>query len=268
MTWAIGDIQGCYKSFSKLLEKIEFDPSRDTLWIAGDLVNRGKGSLEVLEYLYSIRDRVTIVLGNHDITLLAAYYGLKKSNPTIDPILASPNAPVLIEWLRSQNLLHVDRELGYAMAHAGISPEFDLDTAVAYAARIEEKLRSGDREWLASMFSGKANKLKKNMSDAELERYILASFIRMRFCHEDRTLDFDEKLAPSAHTRFKHLAPWYQANGRKPIDLKIVFGHWSTLGYYNSPEAVCLDGGCVWHGKMIALRLDGNEEVVTVECGE
>ena len=106
--WAIGDIQGCYNSLRALLEKIDFDPSKDKLWIAGDLVNRGEGSLETLEYLYGIKESVEIVLGNHDITLIAAYYGIKKTNPTIDPILESPEAEKLIDWLRGQKFLHVD----------------------------------------------------------------------------------------------------------------------------------------------------------------
>lgn len=147
--WAIGDIQGCYRSFKALLAKISFDPARDRLWIAGDLVNRGEGSLETLEYLYSIRNSVEIVLGNHDIVLIAAYYGIKKSNPTIDPILSSPNAKKLIDWLRGQKFLHLDHQLGYCMVHAGISPEFDLDMAIRYAGRIEKKLQSNDAEvWL------------------------------------------------------------------------------------------------------------------------
>jgi len=268
MTWAIGDIQGCYKSLEKLLQKIEFDPVRDRLWIAGDLVNRGHGSLETLQYLYSISQSVTIVLGNHDITLLAAYYGLKKSNPTLDPILLSPDAPQLVTWLSSQKLLHVDSKLGYAMAHAGISPDFDLISALEYASRVEAKLKSGDTQWLSKMFSCKATKFKKSMGELDLDRYILSSFTRMRFCSENRSLDFDEKLAPSTHTRFKKLSPWFEAKERKPIKEKIIFGHWSTLGFYNTKEVCCLDGGCVWHGTMIAMRLDGDEKIVVAECGE
>ena len=139
--WAIGDIQGCYKSFMELLEKIAFNPTQDRLWIAGDLVNRGEGSLETLEYLYSIKESVDIILGNHDITLIAAYYGIKKSNPTIDPILESPEAEKLINWLRGQKFLHVDYQLGFCMSHAGISPEFYLGMALKYSKRIEEKLQ-------------------------------------------------------------------------------------------------------------------------------
>ena len=133
--WAIGDIQGCYSSFREMLEKIKFNPKKDTLWIAGDLVNRGDGSLETLEYLYNIRKSIKVVLGNHDLALIAVYYGFKKSNSTLEPILNSPNAKKLIEWLKSQPFLHVDEKLGYCMVHAGISPEFDLTMAIKYAKR-------------------------------------------------------------------------------------------------------------------------------------
>jgi bis(5'-nucleosyl)-tetraphosphatase (symmetrical) len=135
--WAVGDIQGCYSAFMRLLERIDFDPSQDRLWIAGDLVNRGEKSLEVLEYLYSIRDRVDVVLGNHDVTLLAVYWGLKKSNPTLDPILASPNVEQLIGWLRAQPFVQYDERLGYMMVHAGIPPAFDLEMALHFSQNLQ-----------------------------------------------------------------------------------------------------------------------------------
>ncbi len=131
--WAIGDIQGCFEPFEKLLRLINFNPKRDTLWVAGDLVNRGNKSLEVLEYLYSIRNSTKIVLGNHDISLIGAYYGLKKRNPTIESILDSKNSKELIDWLRNQPLLVWDFKLGYMMSHAGVSPKFDFGMGKYYA---------------------------------------------------------------------------------------------------------------------------------------
>jgi len=153
--WAIGDIQGCYDAFMRLLEEIDFDPEQDRLWIAGDLVNRGNGSLEVLEYLYAIRDRIDVVLGNHDITLLAIYWGLKKSNPTLDPVLASPDADRLIGWLRAQPFVHYDKKLGYVMVHAGIPPAFDLETALHFSRKLQEKLQSDKAaKWLDKKMLG------------------------------------------------------------------------------------------------------------------
>jgi len=267
--WAVGDIQGCYSSFRELLTKISFDPSRDKLWVAGDLVNRGEGSLETLEYLYSIRESVEIVLGNHDITLIAAYYGIKKSNPTIDPILNSPHAKKLIDWLREQKFLHVDHQLGYCMAHAGISPEFDLGMAIRYAKRIEEKLQSDHAEvWLEKMFKSGIDRFNRESSKTDIDRYIVSAFTRMRFCYKDHRLDFDQKGAPTVALRVKGLKPWFESEKRKDIHMKIIFGHWSTLGLYQDEHVLALDTGCLWDGLLTAARIDSKDvEIVSVECG-
>ncbi len=268
--WAVGDIQGCYRSFRELLTKISFDPSKDRLWVAGDLVNRGEGSLETLEYLYSIRESVEIVLGNHDITLIAAYYGIKKSNPSIDPILNSPDAKKLIDWLREQKFLHVDYQLGYCMAHAGISPEFDLGMAIRYAKRVEEKLQSDHAEvWLEKMFKSGIDRFNRESSKTDIDRYIVSAFTRMRFCYKDHRLDFDQKGAPTVALRVKGLKPWFESENRKDIHMKIIFGHWSTLGLYEDEYVLGLDTGCLWGGQLTAARIDKDEvEVVSVECGK
>ena len=266
--WAIGDIQGCHGSLMELLGKIEFNPDCDTLWIAGDLVNRGEDSLETLYYLYSIRDSIKVILGNHDIALIAAYYGIKKSNPTIDPILASPDAKKLIDWLREQKFLHVDYQLGYCMAHAGISPEFDLGMALRYAKRVETKLQSHDaKTWLKAMFKEGSKKFDRTASSLDIDRYIMGAFTRMRFCYNDHKLDFDQKGAPTDALREKGLKPWFECDNRADIDLKIIFGHWSTLGFYHDDNVLALDTGCLWGGKLTAARIDVEEvEIVQVEC--
>lgn len=266
--WAVGDIQGCYKSFRELLTKISFDPSKDKLWVAGDLVNRGEGSLETLEYLYSIRESVEIVLGNHDITLIAAYYGIKKSNPSLDPILNSPHATKLIDWLREQKFLHVDHQLGYCMAHAGISPEFDLGMAIRYAQRVEKKLQGDHAEvWLEKMFKSGIDRFNRESSKTDIDRYIVSAFTRMRFCYKDHRLDFDQKGAPTVALRVKGLKPWFESENRKDIHMKIIFAHWSTLGLYKDENVLCLDTGCLWDGALTAARIDGKKiEIVSVEC--
>jgi len=267
--WAIGDIQGCNKSFRELLIKIAFNPEHDKLWIAGDLVNRGEGSLETLEYLYSIRDSIEVVLGNHDITLIAAYYGIKKSNPTIDPILTSPDGKKLIEWLRGQKFLHVDYQLGYCMAHAGISPEFDLGMAMIYAKRVEERLKRDDvKMWLKEMFKNGVNRFDRNSSSIDIDRYIMSAFTRMRYCYGDHRLDFDQKGAPTDELRKKGIKPWFECDNRKDVDLKVIFGHWSTLGFYHDDNVLSLDTGCLWGGSLTAARIDTDEvEIISVECG-
>jgi len=266
--WAIGDIQGCHASFMELLGKIAFNPLTDKLWIAGDLVNRGEDSLETLYYLYSIRESVEVVLGNHDIALIAAYYGIKKSNPTIDPILASPDAKLLIDWLKRQKFLHVDYTLGYCMAHAGISPEFDLGMTMTYAQRIEEKLQSDDvQSWLRVMFKKGINRFDRNSSSVDIDRYIISAFTRMRFCYGDYRLDFDQKGEPTDALRKKGLKPWFECDNRKSIDLKIIFGHWSTLGFHHDENVLALDTGCLWGGKLTAARIDVDKvKIVEVEC--
>ena len=266
MTWAIGDIQGCFGSFQKLLQKIQFDPRYDTLWLAGDVVNRGDGSLETLEYLYSIKDSVRLVLGNHDMTLIAAYYGIKKSNPTIDPILRSPRAKELIEWLRHQKFLHTDFKLGYCMAHAGISPEFDLGMAMEYARRIEEKLQSDNVAlWLKTMFKEGADRFDRKAKPEDIDRYIVSAFTRMRYCYKDRRLDFKQKGAPTPEVRSKGMKPWFECENRKEIELKIIFGHWSTLGLYEDEHVLALDTGCLWGGQLTAARIDLPQTTQTVQ---
>ncbi len=266
--WAIGDIQGCNNSLQQLLIKIDFDPSKDKLWIAGDLVNRGKQSLEVLEYLYKIRESVTIVLGNHDITLIAAYYGVKKSNESLDPILESPNANKLINWLRNQKFLHVDYALGYCMSHAGISPEFDLGMALEYAKRVEEHLQRDDAKiWLKQMFKHGIERFNRDASAIDIDRYIVSSFIRMRFCYKDHRLDFEQKGEPTELLNEQGLKPWFECENRKDIHMKIIFGHWSTLGYYQDENVLSLDTGCLWGGELTAARIDKDEvEIVSVSC--
>jgi bis(5'-nucleosyl)-tetraphosphatase (symmetrical) len=269
--WAIGDIQGCFDPLEKLLRLINFNPKRDTLWVAGDLVNRGNKSLEVLEYLYSIRGSTKIVLGNHDISLIGAYYGLKKRNPTIESILNSKNSKELIDWLRNQPLLVWDFKLGYMMSHAGVSPKFDFGMAKYYASRVEKKLKSPNvKNWLRDVLKKSSDNFNLNGSELDIDRYILASFTRMRFCYRDGRLDFSQKGKPSTHKiEYKGLYPWFACPSRKFTTLKVIFGHWSTLGYWSDGNVICLDTGCVWNRELTAVRLDLDRIIpISVECKE
>ncbi len=267
--WAVGDIQGCFDSFQELLAKIKFDPKVDELWVAGDLVNRGDKSLETLNYLYSIKESIKVVLGNHDIALIAAYAGVKKSNETIQPILDAPNADELIDWLRHRPFLHWDFKLGYCMAHAGISPQFDLGMAIRYASRIEKKLQGGNyKAWLKHMFKVSSNKFSPKASSMDIDKYILSAFTAMRFCEDDGRLDFKQKGAPSEYKVFrKGLKPWFACPTRRSTTLKILFGHWSTLGYYQDSNVLALDTGCVWGRALTAARIDVEEPIIVqVNC--
>jgi len=273
--WAIGDIQGCFDNFQKILKKIEFNPEKDELWVAGDLVNRGDKSLETLTYLYSIRDSVRIVLGNHDIALIAVHAGIKKANSTLKPILDAPNADELIDWLRHQPFLHLNYKLGYVMTHAGISPQFDLGMAINYSKRIEKKLQGRNyKSWLKHMFKKSSNKFNAKASRLDIEKYILNSFISMRFCKDDGELNFKQKGSPTQMKRLnKGLRPWFDCPARKSIPLVIIFGHWSTLvndtnlQYYFDGKVLGLDTGCLWGRKLSCARLDGKEPmVVQIDC--
>ncbi|CAA6801482.1 MAG: Bis(5'-nucleosyl)-tetraphosphatase, symmetrical (EC [uncultured Sulfurovum sp.] len=262
--WAIGDIQGCFDAFQALLKKINFNPKVDELWVAGDLVNRGDKSLETLNYLYSIKDSVKIVLGNHDIALIAAYVGVKKSNETIQPILEAKNADTLIEWLRHQPFFHWDFKLGYCMAHAGISPQFDFGMAITHALRIEKKLQGSNyKAWLQHMFRINANKFSSKASSMDIDKYILSAFTAMRFCEDDGRLDFKQKGKPTEYKVVKKgLKPWFACPTRRSTTLKVVFGHWSTLGYYQDSNVLALDTGCLWGGALTVARLDQKEAVI------
>ena len=260
MVWAIGDIQGCFLSFKQLLERIGFDEKRDTLWIAGDIVNRGGYSLETVEYLYSIRERVKLILGNHDIALIASHLGVKKSNPTIDPILNHKMADKWISWLREQPFALIDSKLGYVMAHAGIAPNFDLEDVIKWNAFLQEKLQSEDAgKWLKEMMGKKMKKLK---FEDDKEYFAFSSFIRMRYCYDKRTLDFENKLEPSKESYKKGLKPWFESKNRQSLPLKVIFGHWSTLGYFENEDVACLDSGCLWGAKLTAKRLDTDSDII------
>jgi len=266
--WAIGDIQGCFKGFKMLLKKIDFKPNSDQLWIAGDLVNRGEDSLAVLEYIYNIRDSVKVVLGNHDIKLIKSYYGIGTPSKSLIPILESQNASTLISWLVSQPFLHYDYTLGYIMSHAGISPEFDLGSAIAYSSRIEKHFQANPKEWLDQMNGLNTASMHTISSEMELDSYILNTFIAMRYYFMDGTLDFEQKDSPR-NVKLKNLKlkPWFKMQNRKKIELKIIFGHWSTLGYYEDENVWALDTGCLWGRKLTAVRLDTlKKEIIEVDC--
>jgi len=265
MNWAIGDIQGCYDNFQRLLKKIEFNPKSDKLWLVGDLVNRGPKSLEVLEYLYDIQESCNIVLGNHDVSLIATYYGLKKPNENTLPVLESKNADKLINWLRSLPFIHIDYDLGYIMAHAGIAPQFELGSAIYYNKLLTKELSGKNaREWLEKILKKKATKFHPKADIIEEERYALGSFISMRYCYVDGTLDFKQKGSPKELKR-DDLYPWFDCPNRKKLELKVVFGHWSTLGFLNREDIVALDTGCVWKKSLSAFSLE-NSKLVQIPC--
>lgn len=263
-TYAIGDLQGCFRPLMRLLEEIEFDPEHDRLWIVGDLVNRGPASLEVLRWCYANRAHITTVLGNHDIYLIARALGAvpKKKRDTLDDIIESEDGPVLLEWLRSRPLIHRDGQ--WLMVHAGLHPEWTTDQAQSYARDIESRIQSGYRPAVASLLEPAPLRLDDAMSAADTRRFALAVMTRMRMCHADGALDFDYKGRPADAPPSLH--PWFSRLATVDRDFTLVFGHWAALGLHIDERVIGLDSGCVWGRALTAVRLD-DRAVFKVPCG-
>ena len=261
-TYAIGDLQGCYEEFSRLLEKIAFDQAKDTLWLCGDLVNRGGQSLAVLRLVHSLGDSAITVLGNHDLSLLSVAErdeaDQAKVNSELREVLFAPDRTLLLDWLRARPLLHVDRKLNFALVHAGLAPRWDIDTAERAAREVELRLRSdGARRLLKAMFGNKPDLWLPRLQGIDRLRAAINVFTRLRFCDVRGRIAYSEKGAPG--TQKPGLYPWYEVPGQKPRDTRIVCGHWSTLGRFQGLGVFAIDGGCVWGGELIALRVDAEE---------
>ncbi len=261
-TYAIGDVQGCYEEFSRLLEKIAFDQAKDTLWLCGDLVNRGGQSLAVLRLVHSLGDRAITVLGNHDLSLLSVAErdeaDQAKVNAELREVLFAPDRTLLLDWLRARPLLHVDRKLNFALVHAGLAPRWDIDTAERAAREVEQRLRSdGARRLLKAMFGNKPDLWLPRLQGIDRLRAAINVFTRLRFCDVRGRIAYSEKGAPG--TQKPGLYPWYEVPGQKARDARIVCGHWSTLGRFQGLGVFAIDGGCVWGGELIALRVDTEE---------
>lgn len=259
--WAIGDLQGCYGVTQRLLEKIRFDPAQDRLWFCGDLVNRGGESLETLRLVHSLREQSTVVLGNHDLSLLAiserSPEDQRKVNADLQRILFAEDRDALIDWLRDRPLLHTDRTLGWMMLHAGLAPKWTSTHAERHAREVERRLQGDGRRKLLRNMYGDFPVWSPALRGVERERAIINIFTRMRYCSTRGRIAFNEKGAPG--TQVPGLYPWYSVPGRAERDLKIVCGHWSTLGLFIGHGVHAIDTGAVWGGKLTALQLDTDE---------
>jgi len=269
-TYAIGDIQGCYDELIALLDHIGFNAEHDHLWFVGDLVNRGPKSLETLRYLKSLGDRATCVWGNHDLHLLAIAFGNDSKahkGETLNAILSAPDRKELIEWLRSQKLAHFDAELGYGMVHAGLSPEWTFDDALRYAAEVEAIIHSENAtDFFADMYGSKPNRWDASLTGMERHRYITNCFTRLRYCKTDGSFSMKEKLAPE-QVDDKKLIPWFRHPQRQSTETRIVFGHWSTLGYRNENNTWSIDSGCLWGGQLTAIALEKDRpRPIFIDC--
>ena len=259
--WAIGDLQGCYDATRRLLDTINFDPARDRLWFCGDLVNRGGESLEVLRLVKSLDAHSITVLGNHDLSLVAI--GARKEdeqrrvNPELQRVLFAPDGHELIEWLRHRPLMHADHSLGFAMVHAGLAPKWTIALALKRAHEVELRLRGPNyRKLLRQMYGNKPAGWSPKLTGVDRMRAIINVMTRLRYCDVRGRIAFDEKGMPG--TQAPGLYPWFSVPGHAERELKLVCGHWSTLGLFG------IDTGCVWGGKLTALELGPEPRLIQV----
>lgn len=267
-TYAIGDLQGCFDDLERLLEHVRFDAERDFLWFTGDLVNRGPGSLSCLRFVRGLGERAVTVLGNHDLSLLATAAGFRGLRPedTLNEILEAPDREELLHWLRHRPLLHTDRALNYTLLHAGLPPQWNIVDAATHAGEVEAVLKSGRHlELLANMYGNRPDCWSDMLEGYERWRFIINCFTRLRFCSAAGRLDLADKGGPGSQPA--GLLPWFQVPQRRSRESRIIFGHWSTLGCVQKENVYSIDTGCVWGGKLTAMRLDTAEpEYFSVEC--
>lgn len=262
--YALGDVQGCYPELRSLIARLKFSPDRDRLWLVGDLVNRGPGSLEVLRFVRSLDENAVVVLGNHDLHLLAVARGArrKRKSDTLDEILEAPDRDRLLEWLMTRPLAHLEN--GDLMVHAGLVPQWTVEQAVTLAREVEAALRDHPDRLFKSMYGDEPDRWSETLTGAERLRFTINVLTRVRVCTAGGQIDLKMKgKPPHGSSPFR---PWFELPHRRSADHRIVFGHWSALGLVMRDHVVGLDTGCVWGGSLTALNLDDPQAPVAVSC--
>ena len=264
----IGDVQGCDSALQRLLDTLDFSPSRDTLYLLGDLVNRGPDSAGVLRRLMALGDAAHCLLGNHDLSLLATAHGVRRQRPgdTLDTILEAPDRTAMLDWLRHQHMALLAH--GCLMVHAGVLPSWTVDKTLALAQEVEAVLRGPELPvFLQQMYGNTPAAWHDGLQGAERLRTIVNALTRLRFCSAEGAMDFDSSegsdKAPAG------LLPWFDVPGRQTADTTVAFGHWSQLGLVLRPRLLALDTGCVWGGCLSACRWHADpaqREVIQVAC--
>jgi bis(5'-nucleosyl)-tetraphosphatase (symmetrical) len=259
MIYLIGDIQGCCGALERLLQTLDFSPSRDHLFALGDLVNRGPDSLGTLRRLQALGGSATCLLGNHDWHLLAAAAGVRPPHrqDTLQAILAAPDREAHLHWLRQQRM--AVQAHGWLMVHAGLAPQWDVATTLALAGALEERLRSPDLpDFLRVMYGNEPSLWDDGLGGVERLRFALNTLTRIRFVRPDGGLELNGKEQRQGPTG---CVPWFEAPNRRTRGVPVAFGHWSTLGLTSRPDLLCLDTGCVWGGHLTAARLGADDPV-------
>lgn len=266
--YAIGDLQGCYDPFRRLLDALEFDPDSDTLWLAGDLVNRGPKSLKTLRFVKSLGDSALTVLGNHDLHALALSVGAVRNGErfsSLQKLLMADDADELFEWLRHRPLAHYDKKLDTLLVHAGTHPDWSVKKTLALAGEVESALRNGDyKTLLGKMYGNSPGVWSGKLSGYKRLRFIINCLTRMRMVTDNKHLNMS--FSGSPWRARKNLHPWFEIADRRAEENRIVFGHWSQLGLIVLPNLISLDTGCVWSRQLTAVRLDKKSpRVIQVE---
>lgn len=271
--YCIGDLQGCLLPFERLLAQIDFSPSRDTLFMLGDLVNRGPDSLGVLRCLTALGDSAQCLLGNHDLHLLALWQGVRQPSrrDTAQDVLTAPDSDALLDWLRHRPM--AIQSDGWLMVHAGVLPQWSVAQTMALAAEVERALRGpGLKAFLNEMYGNLPAQWHESLHGADRLRVVVNALTRLRFCTPEGVMDFSS--SESAAKAPAGQLPWFDVPGRLTHDTPIAFGHWSTLaqdadGTRLRNNVLPLDTGCVWGGCLTAARLGdraGQFELVQVAC--
>lgn len=265
-TYVMGDLQGCFIEFQRLMDLIQFDSTQDKLWLVGDIVNRGPDSLSLLRYIKQAGDLVTIVLGNHDLHLLMVATGIAKINPkdTLWPILNAPDRDELLHWLRQQKLLHTEGQ--YVMVHAGLLPSWSIAQAEELAREAENALcQERDQELLASIYSNEPNYWDDEWTGGVRLGVIINAMTRMRICSADGKMNLTFK--GNLQSIPMGYLPWFRLPQRASQHHIIICGHWSALGLYLTDNLIALDSGCVWGRKLTAIRLE-DLKIFQLSCAE
>lgn len=260
-TYAIGDVQGCHDELRRLLERCRFDAATDRLWFVGDLVNRGPDSLGVLRFVRSLGRRASVVLGNHDLHLVAMHAGLGRPHrgDTLDEVLGAPDREALVDWLRTRPLMHLGQ--GCAMVHAGLLPSWDLVKARRLAREVESHLASArHRDFLAHLYGSEPAEWNDSLKGWDRLRVIVNAMTRLRFCTPGGRMDFRAKGTDAPDG----MQPWFETRPARERRM-LVFGHWSTLGLRTARRHAALDSGCVWGGSLTAMRLE-DRAIFQVGC--
>jgi bis(5'-nucleosyl)-tetraphosphatase (symmetrical) len=267
--YAIGDVQGCDDQLGALLAAVKFSADRDRVWLVGDLVNRGPDSLKVLRRVHALGDSASVVLGNHDLHLLAVSLGKARirDGDTLAQVLEAPDRDQLLDWLTTRPLIHEEPAMNICMVHAGFAPQWDVQTARSCAREFERALQRNPAKLFETLYGDEPDRWQPDLQGTDRLRFIANCLTRLRYVDADGRLMLRAKGSPKK-AQAKSLIPWFEAQGARWFGPRIVFGHWSTLGYFRNEHVTALDTGCVWGDCLTALRLDDPEAPpVQVACG-